>query len=275
MVEEGTLPPVPLNPCDPPPCGPHSQCQVVSGQAECSCLAGKIGRVPNCRPECTVSSDCFANEACVGQKCVDPCPGSCAPNAECRVVNHSPVCTCRPGYSGDAYIQCNIIVVQGECCVAFRPHLCHFTNLQSALILTCWYFVVETPVRQPDKPRPCDPSPCGQNAQCREQNGQATCLCPSDYVGDPYVGCGPECVLNPDCPKDKSCVRNKCVDPCPGTCGLNADCRVSNHIVVCTCLRGFSGDPYSSCRPIAVICKEHLPTNRFVVHLNGMICMNI
>jgi hypothetical protein len=129
VVEEGTQPPVPLNPCDPPPCGPHSQCQVVSGQAECSCLPGKIGRVPNCRPECTVSSDCLANEACVGQKCVDPCPGSCAQNAECRVVNHSPVCTCRPGYSGDAYIQCN--VVPGECCVASG----------SALILTSVLFV--------------------------------------------------------------------------------------------------------------------------------------
>lgn len=97
---------------------------------------------------------------------------------------------------------------------------------------------------------PCNPSPCGANAQCREQNGAGSCTCLPDYFGDPYSGCRPECVMNSECPRDKSCVNNKCKDPCPGTCGLNADCRVNNHIPTCNCLPGFTGDALRSCHQI-------------------------
>lgn len=45
-------------------------------------------------------------------KCKDPCPGSCAPNAECHVVSHSPICKCPIGYVGDPFTQC--IVEQGK-----------------------------------------------------------------------------------------------------------------------------------------------------------------
>lgn len=108
--------------------------------------------------------------------------------------------------------------------------------------------LVEPNVVQP--PRPCDPNPCGTNAQCKSQNGAINCVCPSGYVGDPYSSCRPECLLNTDCPRDQSCSRNKCVDPCPGTCGINADCRVTNHVAVCSCKESYTGDPYGSCRPI-------------------------
>ena len=104
-----------------------------------------------------------------------------------------------------------------------------------------------------EKPRPCEPNPCGLNAQCKEQNGAINCVCPSDYIGDPYSSCRPECLINTDCPRDKSCSKNRCIDPCPGTCGANADCRATNHIAMCTCKESFSGDPYSSCGPIPVI----------------------
>ena len=104
-------------------------------------------------------------------------------------------------------------------------------------------------------PRPCDPNPCGTNAQCKSQNGAINCVCPSDYVGDPYSSCRPECLLNTDCPRDKSCLRNKCIDPCAGACGVDADCRVTNHIPICNCKETYTGDPYGSCRPIPVISK--------------------
>jgi hypothetical protein len=100
---------------------------------------------------------------------------------------------------------------------------------------------------------PCVPSPCGTNAICEEKNGNAICSCPPDYQGDPYTFCRPECVLNGDCPNDKACQRLKCVDPCPGTCGASADCRVVNHVPVCTCAQGYTGDPFSGCRPVPVI----------------------
>ena len=94
---------------------------------------------------------------------------------------------------------------------------------------------------------PCNPSPCGANAVCKERNGAGSCTCLPEYTGDPYAGCRPECVLNTDCDRAKACVRNKCVDPCPGTCGLNAECRVVNHAPSCSCLPGYTGNPLSSC----------------------------
>jgi hypothetical protein len=115
-------------------------------------------------------------------------------------------------------------------------------------------FLVEPSVVQPEQ-RPCDAHPCGTNAECRQQGQAVTCICPADYIGDPYSACRPECVLNDDCPREQSCVRGKCVNPCPGTCGINAECRVTNHVPVCTCLTGHTGDPYGTCRPIPVIRK--------------------
>lgn len=94
---------------------------------------------------------------------------------------------------------------------------------------------------------PCMPSPCGSNAVCREQNGAGACQCLPEYFGNPYEGCRPECVGNSDCPSNRACVRNKCTDPCPGTCGQNADCQVVNHVPSCTCRIGFTGDPYRYC----------------------------
>lgn len=95
-----------MNPCTPSPCGVNSQCREINNQAVCSCLPSYIGRSPNCRPECTVNSDCLPNLACINQKCQNPCLGSCGNNAECSVVSHIPLCTCRNGYKGDPFSGC-------------------------------------------------------------------------------------------------------------------------------------------------------------------------
>jgi hypothetical protein len=96
------------NPCVPSPCGPNSQCRVIGSTAACSCLPNYVGRSPNCRPECTINSECPGNLACIRERCVDPCPGSCGYNAYCNVVKHSAVCTCNIGYTGDPFSGCNI-----------------------------------------------------------------------------------------------------------------------------------------------------------------------
>ena len=97
----------PTNPCQPSPCGPNSQCREVNNHAVCSCLTGFIGSPPSCRPECMVSSDCAQDKACIKQKCIDPCPGTCGLNARCQVVNHNPICSCAPGFTGDPFIRCH------------------------------------------------------------------------------------------------------------------------------------------------------------------------
>lgn len=94
------------DPCNPTPCGPLSQCRDINGSPSCSCLATYIGAPPNCRPECSVNSECPSNKACINEKCRDPCPGACGQNALCSVINHTPVCTCGEQDTGDPFTNC-------------------------------------------------------------------------------------------------------------------------------------------------------------------------
>lgn len=217
----------PINPCIPSPCGPNSECRTKGEQPVCSCLKDFTGVPPNCRPECISNSECASNLACISQKCRDPCPGSCGLNAECRVVSHTPMCVCNTGYTGDPFSQC-------------QPQQSPIYELSA----------------------PCTPNPCGANAICREQNSAGSCQCMTDYIGNPYEGCRPECVLNSDCPSNRACLKNKCQDPCPGTCGTNAECQVVNHLPSCTCFIGYTGDPYRYCN---VQPKERKLINYYLV----------
>lgn len=90
-------------------CGPNADCREVGQRPVCTCRPGYFGVPPDCRPECVVNRDCPASLACIRQKCRDPCPGACGTNADCRVINHSPVCTCSPGYTGEPFVRCNRI----------------------------------------------------------------------------------------------------------------------------------------------------------------------
>lgn len=216
-AEDGRTPAPPTqspHPCVPSPCGPNSICQVKQGRPVCSCTANYIGSPPNCRPECVLSTECPQNKACIREKCQDPCQNTCGANAECHVVAHSAYCNCLNGYQGDAFVGCTKTIA---------PPVIH---------------------------EPCNPSPCAENAQCSERNGNAKCTCIPPYLGDPYTtGCRPECVYNSDCPSNQACTKQHCRDPCPGVCGTNAECSIVNHIPVCSCVRGFQGDPFSGCHP--------------------------
>lgn len=94
------------DPCIPSPCGPYAECQNIGGLPSCACLSTYIGSPPNCRPECTVNSDCSSNNACIQQKCKDPCPGSCGIMSECKILDHIPICFCVNGYTGDPFRSC-------------------------------------------------------------------------------------------------------------------------------------------------------------------------
>ena len=210
LPKKPTLPQ--LNPCDPSPCGPYSRCHVSPrGYSTCTCLPLYKGTPPLCQPECIVNSECPQTKACINQKCIDPCPGTCGLNAICSVISHNQVCNCLYGYEGDPFDNC--------------------------------YLIQETP----NVPRnPCDPSPCGPNSICQVKQGRPVCSCIVDYTGKPPY-CRPECVTNSECPKDRVCSKEKCVDPCVGACGPNANCNVINHRPFCNCVRGFRGDAFVGC----------------------------
>lgn len=170
------------NPCDPSPCGANANCD----NAVCTCVRDYFGDpYIGCRPECTMNTECQPSKACINNRCVDPCPGTCGAQAICDVSNHIPSCSCPQGYSGDPFVAC-------------RP----------------------TPTQ--DVPlNPCSPSPCGPNSICRVSNGAAVCACQSNMIGSP-PNCRPECLVSAECALQLACLNQKCKDPCPGTCGQNA-----------------------------------------------------
>ncbi|KAG8335480.1 hypothetical protein J6590_067428 [Homalodisca vitripennis] len=120
--------------------------------------------------QCMAHRDCLESQQCVDMKCADPCPGACAHNSYCQVLNHMPFCACPPG-----------------------------------------------------------------------------------FVGNPFTGCTrqllhTQCLESDDCPSDRTCVKQKCEDPCHNVCsGNNTSCQVRNHIPYCTCKQGFFGDPLTAC----------------------------
>lgn len=132
-----------------------------------------------------MNTECHPTKACINNKCIDPCIGTCGVQAICDVSNHIPSCSCPQNYIGDPFVAC-------------RP----------------------APVL--DTPRePCNPSPCGSNGLCRIANGAAVCACQTGMIGTPPQ-CRPECVVSAECALQYACLNQKCRDPCPGTCGSNS-----------------------------------------------------
>lgn len=169
-------------------------------------------------------------------KCVDPCPGVCGINAECYVANHAPSCNCLPGYTGNPSEGCRKPPIR-MCFHCFPKIYLKSQSFTSKLNIFTEYLPPENP---------CHPSPCGPYSICREVNGHAVCTCQQAYIGQP-PNCRPECIINSECLPDKACVNQRCIDPCPDTCGLNANCKVINHSPVCSCPPNYEGDPFNKC----------------------------
>lgn len=182
--------------------------------------------------ECTINADCPLNKACDRNKCIDPCIGSCARSADCRVVSHSPVCTCPERFTGDPFVHC-------------EPESMS-RNFQTPQILKTLIYKGIPIEREEEHKDPCFPSPCGPNSKCENHNGYAKCSCLPNYYGR-TPNCRPECILNSDCPSNKACMNNKCSDPCLGTCGISAQCDVVNHYPICSCPKNLRGDPLVQC----------------------------
>lgn len=233
----------PTDPCLPSPCGPFSQCRDIGGSPSCTCLPQYSGSPPNCRPECTINTDCPSDKACINERCVDPCPGSCGIYANCRVQSHISICTCFEGYVGDPFDRCIPKVPTGI------YHIFQLISFVKAVIYNngiCSLFLLCFLSPESGPPDPCNPSPCGSNAVCRD----GVCTCLPEYNGDPYFGCRPECTISSDCTTDKACVKNRCVNPCVQTCGRDALCQVVNHMAVCTCPPKTKGNAFIQCDPI-------------------------
>lgn len=77
------------------------------------------------------------------------------------------------------------------------------------------------------------------------------------YTGVPPL-CRPECTISSDCRQNQACSNQKCIDPCPGTCGVNAKCQVINHNPICSCPSGYTGNAFINCYQIRKLTVKYL-----------------
>ena len=123
----------------------------------------------------------------------------------------------------------------------------HLHQVRFFFVIRYIIFILNLLVEPVEAVDPCNPNPCGPNSEPPRSVGErCQCQCLPEMLGSP-PNCRPECQINADCPTDKACINRKCQDPCPGLCGVNAYCRVRNHIPICVCNQGYIGDPFSSC----------------------------
>jgi len=229
----------PANPCVPTPCGPGAICTVNNvGNAICNCEPGLIPKpdtITGCGPECTRDPDCSSGYVCLNQRCVeepDPCnPSPCGPGARCTAPKQgnryaNPICRCEPG-----------LIPKPDTITGCGPECIRDPDCSSGYVCDNQRCI--------EKPDPCNPSPCGPGARCMTNGGgNAICRCEPGLIPKPdtITGCGPECVIDPDCPGDYVCESQKCIprpDPCvPSPCGPGARCTV-----------GPSGNPICRCEP--------------------------
>lgn len=95
-----------------------------------------------------------------------PCvPSPCGANAECRVVDNRPVCSCLQGMLGAPPYCRPECVINQDC----PSHLACVGNKCNS---------------------PCIGS-CGYNSECSVHNHNPACICIHGFEGDPFRGCTP------------------------------------------------------------------------------------
>ena len=91
---------------------------------------------PTLAAGCANNQECPDHAACRNRLCINPCAydNPCAPNANCRVVNHEPVCTCPDGYIGSPETSCELRKI----------YILHYYNtpLLSLIRLQCCMYIV-------------------------------------------------------------------------------------------------------------------------------------
>ena len=228
------------DPC-PGACGANALCRAVNHFAQCYCPPGMEGdarircrervivQPPKPRPECEVDQECPNDKQCIRNKCQDACLNTiCAPNADCKGVNHRAVCSCREGETGNPYTRCYPIGCRSDS--------------------ECQY---DQACINKDCVNPCLYDKCGVNAECRPSAHKAQCYCPERFYGNPRIRCErPQCVSDEECPYYLACINEKCADPCK--CAPEAKCTVFNHRPNCECPPGTTGNPTVKCLQVIV-----------------------
>lgn len=158
------------NPCKSPSvkCSFNKKCEVHNHRTTCVCKNGFVvnehGELA-CAPdnlECTQSSQCTSNTACMDGRCQSPCAKSpCPPDKACEVLNHQPICICMK--------DCN-----PSLSICLRDSGCPPTQ-------ACRAFKCEDP---------CATASCPADTPCYVEEHKPICkFCPHGFVSDSKYGC--------------------------------------------------------------------------------------
>lgn len=186
-------------------CGENAICRTVDHRVLCLCPDGFQGEpTKKCtRFECQSNEDCNNDKKCVEGFCKNPClePGVCGINAQCKVINRQPQCTCPPNFIGNPEVECKThvpgICLQNPC---GENAICK--ELVGGYECQCHDGCVGDPkkgcVCDGKQVNICHSQSCGTNALCRVLNHvEPECYCPPEYpAGDPYIQCKYKILIN-------------------------------------------------------------------------------
>lgn len=231
-----------------------------------------------CTFGCRADEDCNANQACISNKCIDPCEATpCGPNAKCTVFNQRATCSCPAGFIPNPTAKVACLRSPGSACQANRD----CATGTACMGGTC------TPVCSTDLN-------CLSNERC-DQAGICKSLCRRDEdcrSGEICEGlvCAIGCRADVECQENYACINNQCQgtrvrvrddyihffylilpgftaifafvfsDPCslPDACGVNAKCSNVNHQKLCACPAPLGGDPLIGCKQAFLPCSTEL-----------------
>lgn len=231
------------NPCNDQPCAAGAVCRATSHRPICYCPSGYTGDGYNAcsHLECNAEEECPDDSICFNNRCVDACTVSrpCGTNAKCHTSQHTTVCQCDAGYSGEPYISCATMGCRTDSSCP-STHSC----LNGICVNQC---IVN--------------NPCDTTQICNTNVHQVNCSCPPNYdtVGGVCVpskpGPKPSCSSDQECDSGTACLNGTCQDLCKKEpCGHKATCTVqSGHslvTVLCQCGPGLTGDPFRQCVPV-------------------------
>lgn len=170
-------------------CSPDQECRVLDSSPlrtiMCQCPSDAIldpsGRciaIVSVQPQCRTDNECSNVEKCIKGNCVEACRlDRCGINALCKSLNHQSVCSCAPGYTGNAHYECTNIP---KTPIEILPPECYNDN-DCSYDKTCRNHICVNPCREYKV--------CAANAFCSINNHKATCRCPAGYDGNPHIEC--------------------------------------------------------------------------------------
>ena len=259
------------SPCDVATCGLNAECHARNHIAQCRCPGQSTGdpKVHCVKFECNYHNECASSDACFDHKCVDPCsvPNVCGQGADCSPLNHSAVCTCQPGGTGDPNLGCTPVqycktdaqcptgsACNGGICTSLCTGIRDCIGDQLCINGLC---------------RPT----CRTNSTCPEYQYCQNNVCVQEL----------RCTNDEDCDHDEKCISNsigqaECRKACDLIlCGRNAECRAARHAASCFCQNGFFGDANDDkmgCQPVECETNEECSEEKICdVHKCRIACL--